>query len=102
MGKKNIPVKDGYNQVLLYATPNGKVRVEMYLHNETIWLTQEKIADLFGVQRPAVTKHLKNILESGEMEEDSVCSILEHTAADDKTYTTQFYNLYAIISVDTG
>jgi hypothetical protein len=99
MGKKNIPNKDGFNQVLLYTTPNGIVRVEIYLHNETIWLTQQKIADLFGVQRPAVTKHLKNILESGELQEDAVCSILEHTAIDGKSYTTRFYNLDAIISV---
>ena len=97
--ERKYPYKDGFNQVLLYTTPNGKVRVEMYLHNETIWLTQQKIADLFGVQRPAVTKHLKNILESGELQENSVCSILEHTAADGKTYATQFYNLDAIISV---
>jgi hypothetical protein len=99
MGKKNIPSKDGFNQVLLYTTPNGKVKVEMYLQNETIWLNQQKIADLFGVQRPAVTKHLKNILESGELQDDSVRSILEHTATDGKSYITQFYNLDAIISV---
>lgn len=99
MRKKNISNGQGFHEVLLYTTPNGKVRVEMYLHNETIWLTQQKIAYLFGVQRPAVTKHLKNIFESGELQEDSVCSILEHTAADGKTYTTRFYNLDIIISV---
>ena len=58
--QKNIP-KEGFNEILLYTTPNGNVKVEIYLQNETIWLTQHKIADLFGVQRPAVTKHLKNI-----------------------------------------
>jgi len=90
---------EGFNEILLYTTPNGKVKVEIYLQNETIWLTQQKIADLFGVQRPAVTKHLKNIFESGELKEDSVSSILEHTATDGKIYSTQFYNLDAIISV---
>jgi len=99
MGKKDILARNDFQEVLLYTTPNGKVKVEMYLHNETIWLTQQKIADLFGVQRPAVTKHLKNIFESVELQEDSVCSILEHTAADGKSYSTQFYNLDAIISV---
>jgi hypothetical protein len=99
MRKKNFPEGNDFHEVLLYTTPNGKVRVEMYLQNETIWLTQQKIADLFGVQRPAVTKHLKNIFESGELQEDSVCSILEHTAADGKTYATQYYNLDTIISV---
>lgn len=99
MAKKQVPSKDGFNEILLYTTPNGKVKVEIYLQNETIWLTQQKIAELFGVQRPAVTKHLKNIFESSELKAKSVSSILEHTAADGKTYSTQFYNLDAIISV---
>lgn len=96
--KENIKV-DGFNEILLYTTPNGKVKVEIYLQNETVWLTQQKIADLFGVQRPAVTKHLKNIFDSEELKENSVSSILEHTAHDGKTYPTKFYNLDAIISV---
>jgi len=97
--KRNIPSESGFNEILLYTTPNGNVKVEIYLQNETIWLTQQKIADLFGVQRPAITKHIKNIFESGELQEISVSSILEHTATDGKTYSTQFYNLDAIISV---
>jgi len=60
------------------------VKVEIFLRNETIWLTQAKIAELFGVQRPAITKHLKNIFESGELNENSLSSILEHTADDGK------------------
>ena len=64
MSKKQIPSKEGFNEILLYTTPNGKVKVEIYLQNETIWLTQDKIAILFGVQRPAITKHLKNIFET--------------------------------------
>ena len=64
-----------------------------------MWLTQQQIAMLFGVQRPAITKHLRNIFRSGELEESSVSSILEHTAADGKLYRTQFYNLDAILSV---
>lgn len=97
--KKKQSRENGFTEILLYNTPNGGVKVEIYLQNETVWLTQQKIADLFGVQRPAVTKHLKNIFESGELKEDSVSSILEHTAADGKKYPTQFYNLDAIISV---
>jgi hypothetical protein len=99
MTKKEIAVREGFNEILLYTTPDQKVKVEVFLRNETIWLTQQKIADLFGVQRPAITKHLKNIFESGELIENSVSSILEHTASDGKTYKTQFYNLDAIISV---
>lgn len=88
-----------YNEFLLYTTPNGNVKVEIFLHDENIWLTQEKIALLFGVQRPAITKHLKNIFESNELIENSVSSILEHTAKDGKKYQTKYYNLDAIISV---
>jgi hypothetical protein len=97
--KKHISTREGFNEVLLYTTPNGKVKVEIYLHNETIWLTQQKIADLFGVKRPAVTKHLKNIFETGELQADSVRSKMELSATDGKSYTTKFYNLDAIISV---
>ena len=99
MAKKQIPTKEDFDEIMLYTTPNGKVKVEIYLQNETIWLTQDKIAVLFGVQRPAITKHLKNIFETGELNENSVSSILEHTADDGKVYKTKFYNLDAIISV---
>ncbi len=103
--KKNNPSESGFNEILLYTTPNGNVKVEIYLQDETIWLTQQKIADLFGVQRPAITKHLKNIFESGELKKEVVSSILEHTtqhgAIDGKTQETKvkYYNLDAILSV---
>ena len=79
MAKKKNTTQEGFNEVLLYTTPNGNVKVEIYLQDETIWLTQQKIADLFGVQRPAITKHLKNIFETRELKEEVVSSILEHT-----------------------
>ena len=99
MKKKNhqIVPNNSFTEFLLYTTPNGKVKVEIFLRNENIWLTQEKIALLFGVQRPAITKHLKNIFESGELNENSVSSILEHTAEDGKNYSTKFYNLDAFL-----
>ncbi len=99
MGKNNLAPREGFNEILLYTTPNGKVKVEIFLQNETIWLTQQKIADLFGVDRSVVTKHLKNIFESRELVQNSVCAKIAHTAADGKNYSTQFYNLDAIISV---
>ncbi len=86
-------------EIILYKDANGKVKVEVLIQNETLWLTQAKIAELFGVQRPAITKHLKSIFESGELVEHSVCSKMEHTADDGKSYNTNFYNLDAIISV---
>lgn len=103
--KKNITPTEGFSELLLYTTPNGNVKVEIWLQNETIWLTQQKIADLFGVQRPAITKHLKNIFETGELKEELVSSVLEHTtshgAMEGKTQETKtkYYNLDAIISV---
>jgi hypothetical protein len=99
MKKKKIPEEKGFREVLLYTTPDRKVRVEIYLQNETIWLTQQKIADLFGVDRSVVTKHLRNIFSSNELSEVAVCAKIAHTATDGKTYNTQFYNLDAIISI---
>ena len=86
-------------QFLLYTAPDGAVRVEVCFRDETVWLTQKALAELFGVKVPAVNKHLKNIFQSGELVEDSVISILETTAADGKRYQTRFYNLDAIIAV---
>ncbi len=94
-----LSLQDETTEFLLYTAPNGAVKVEVLLNNETLWLTQKRIAELFGVQRPSITKHLKNIFESKELEADSVCSILEHTAEDGKKYQTQYYNLDAVISV---
>lgn len=85
-------------EIILYQ-PDETIRLEVKLEDETVWLTQAQIAELFGTKRPAITKHLNNIFNSGELVEKSVSSILEHTAADGKTYRTKFYNLDAIISV---
>ena len=84
---------------LLYTGHDGKVKVEVYVKEETVWLTQKAMAELFGVKVPAINKHLKNIFESRELEENSVISILETTAVDGKQYKTNFYNLDAIIAV---
>ena len=87
------------SEIFLYSTSEGNVKVEVILQDETVWLTQQALSEMFGVQRPAITKHLKNIFETGELDENSVSSILEHTAQDGKAYQTKFYNLDAIISV---
>ena len=97
MNKKNL--SDDQTNFLLYTGNDGKVNIEVFLKDESVWLTQKAISLLYGVQRPAITKHLKNIFDSGELQEDSVGSILEHTARDGKKYKTKFYNLDAIISV---
>lgn len=95
----NIQITDE-SQIVLYQ-PNESISLQVKIDasHDTVWLTQQQIADLFGTKRPAITKHLRNIFNSGELGQNSVSSILEHTAADGKTYKTQFYNLDAIISV---
>lgn len=85
-------------EIVLYQ-PETTFKLEVRLENETVWLTQAQIAELFGTGRQAITKHLKNIFNSNDLEENSVCSILELTAADGKTYKTKIYNLDAILSV---
>lgn len=94
---KNLIPKE--SNFLLYTTPEGDVKIEVFFQNETVWLTQKRMAGLFSVGIPAVNKHLTNIFESGELNENSVISILETTAKDGKKYKTKFYNLDAIISV---
>jgi len=84
---KQIAKQNSFTEFLLYTTPDGKVKVEIFLRDETVWLTQAKIAELFDIDRSVITKHLKNIFESGELQEDSVCA------------NFKFYNLDAIISV---
>lgn len=80
-------------EILFYKTDNGDVKVEILLYQENLWLTQAKMAELFEVQKAAISKHLKNIFTSGELMEDSVVSVLETTAADGKNYPTRYYNL---------
>lgn len=87
------------NHIIIYQSEDGKTHIEVKLEENTVWLTQQQIADLFGVKQPAVSKHFKNIFDSGELNKDSVYSIMEYTAADGKVYKTGFYNLDAIISV---
>lgn len=87
------------NEIIIYQ-PDSMIKLEVRLENDTVWLTQQQIADLFGTKRPAITKHLANIYKSGELEENSTCSILEHMGNDgNQRYTTKYYNLDAILSV---
>ena len=86
-------------EIIIYRAEDNTVQLDVRMENETVWLTQKQMADLFGVKRPAITKHLRNIFIEGELNPNSVSSILEHTAADGKVYSTQFYNLDAILSV---
>ena len=86
-------------QFLIYSTPQEDVKIDVVVKDETVWLTQKVMAVLFGAERSVITKHLGNIFQDGELDENSVCAKIAHTAADGKNYNTQFYNLDAIISV---
>jgi hypothetical protein len=98
--KQNILASNNeFSDFLFYTTPNGEVKIEIFLQNENIWLTQAKIATLFNVDRSVITKHLNNIFLSKELEKKAVCAKFAHTASDGKAYKTNFYNLDAIISV---
>jgi len=99
MKMKAVPTPISDQQLVLFTSQDGAVSVQATLNRETVWLTQDQMAQIFDVKRPAVTKHLLKIFETGELDPESVRSILEHTAADNKTYSTQFYNLDAIIAV---
>jgi hypothetical protein len=100
MNKKNIP--DNQTNFLLYNGNDGKVNVEVFLKDETVWLTQKAMAELFMVKIPAISKHLSNIFESGELQKEATLSILETVQKEGNRQVKrkmEFYNLDAIISV---
>ena len=87
------------DEIVLYQ-PNETIKLEVHLKDETVWLTQQQIADLFGVKQPAISKHIANIYKSGELEEEGTYSILEYMGHDGKQlYTAKAYNLDMILSV---
>lgn len=87
------------SQFLLYTAPSGEVKIDVFFQDETVWLTQKRMAELFGVEINTINYHLKEIFKSGELEENSVIRKIRITAKDGKSYETNFYNLDAIISV---
>ena len=100
--KNSLVPNNSFTEFLLYTTPNGKVKVEIFLRDENIWLTQVRIADLFGVERSVVTKHLQNIYEEGELNKVSTCAKIAQVQTEGMrqiTRNVEFYNLDAILSV---
>ena len=87
------------SEFLIYQTEDGKTQLNVQLEQETVWLNQEQMAELFGRERSVITRHLRNIFKEDELEESAVRVKYAHTASDGKTYQTQFYNLDVIISV---
>lgn len=97
--KGNEITMSGEIQFLLYSLPGEEGKVQVVVKDETLWCTQKAMAELFGVDRSVITKHLKSVFETGELLESSVCAKIAHTAEDGKTYQTNFYHLDAIIAV---
>lgn len=92
-------IRNSTVEFLIFTHDNGENSIEVKVYDESVWLTQAMIAELFDKGRSTITEHLKNIFESGELEESLVCRDFRHTAKDGKNYTTKYYNLDAIISV---
>lgn len=86
-------------EILLYESEEGKMTLQVQLQNDTVWLTQAQMAELFGKGRSTVTEHVRNIFKESELSEKSVCRDFRHTAADGKGYVTTYYNLDVVISV---
>ncbi len=102
MTTQKLTIKDELTEFLLYKTPNGEVKVEIFFHNENVWLTQKRMAELFGVNVPAISKHLENIYSAGELEKEATVSILEtvqNESGRNVKRQMEYYNLDAIISV---
>ena len=99
---KALSLRDQTTEFLLYTAPNGAIKVEVLLSNETIWLTQKRMAELFGVGVAAISKHLDNIYESGELQREATLSVLETVQQEGSRQVTrklEYYNLDAVISV---
>ena len=96
---KDLMIRSSAEEFITFKVQEKDKGIQVRYESETLWMTQKAIAELFDVQRPAITKHLNNIFKENELDKKSVCSKMEHTAEDGKKYQTEYYNLDAIISV---
>lgn len=97
MAKKQIPTKEGFNEILLYTTPNGEVKLEVFVQDETIWLTQKMMSELFGVKENTITYHLKEIYESEELNEKATTlkiRVVRNEGKREVSRDIDFYNLF--------
>ena len=97
--RDNMMKQSNSSQIIIYQTEAGETKIEVRLEDETVWLSQKLMAELFQVTIPTINEHLKNIFSCGELQENSVIRKFRITATDSKQYYTNFYNLDAIISV---
>ena len=87
------------NQIIIYNTADGETKIEVRMKDETVWLSQKQMAELFDKDRKTITEHIQNVFKEGELAENSVCRKFQHTAGDGKIYSVNFYNLDVIISI---
>jgi hypothetical protein len=99
MSRGLTPLENDESEIILYTTPDGAVHIEVFFQNESFWLSQKKMAELFGVEVNTINYHLKEIFKSSELQEDSVIRKIRITALDGNSYLTNSYNLDAIIAV---
>ena len=92
-------MQNDHGEIIICQAEDGQSSLDVHLQEETVWLTQKQISSLFGTERSVITKHVNNVFRTGELERDSVCTKFAHTAADGKTYQTNYYNLDVIIAV---
>ncbi len=90
---------DNNSELIIYTTSDGVTKIDVTFEDETVWLTQEQMAELFQRDRSVISKHISNIFKDGELDKNSVCAKFAHTASDGKSYTVDYYNLDVIISV---
>src|ERR1035437_3222806 len=94
-----MPENSSSSEIIIYQTEDGITKIETRLENETVWLTQAQLAELFQKSRVTITEHIGNVFKEGELQENSVCRKFRLTATDGKSYETTYYNLDVIISV---
>lgn len=99
MSRKDLLIRNSTSEFLTFTAEAGADSIEVLYAQENVWATQDMIATLYGIDRSGITKHLKNIFQSGELEEEAVCAKFARTASDGKTYHPKFYSLEAIIAV---
>ena len=94
---KDLTIRSSTAEFLIFTNQAGEDSIEVRYQDETIWLTQKLMAELFSVDRSVITKHLQNIFNDNELDQDSVCASFAHTADDGKNYNTQFYNYKRLV-----
>jgi len=99
MNNELVPGQENHDEIVIYQSEDGQVKVDVLFENETVWLTIEQMCQLFGKAKSTISEHIKHIFEDGELQQDSVVRFFRTTASDGKEYLMSYFNLDVIISV---